>query len=128
MTYKEFAAQEFLIAEAKQKSVRTFIIGLNSSFIRTTLYDNSPKSLAEAFAIAQTIFYDHLHMDRQNMEKVIRPKYSHVKEIPQFNRETPKFNPNFMYEVTEGQNADLRSQTRKPFQQSPEKKTRVDGS
>lgn len=85
MTYKS------LIAEAKLKSIRTFITGLNISFMRTTLYGNSPKSLAEAFAIVQTVFYDNqiLKVDKRNNEKV-RSKHTYATE-------TSKFNPNFMY-------------------------------
>lgn len=114
MTYKEEAAQQSLINEAKQKSVRTFIMGLNNSFMRTTLYGNSPKTLAEAFAIAQTIYYDnqHLAIDRKNVEKS-HPKYFNV-------RETPKFNPNFNYEATRGQNSDSRKVFQKPAEEKVE--------
>lgn len=118
MTYKEKAAQQSLITEAKQKSVRTFTMGLNSSFMRTTLYGNTPKSLAEAFAIAQTIFYDNQHMmfEKQNSEK-IRPRQYERNNM----REQPTFNPNFRYENVQRQNLDS-NQIRKPFQKSTEEK------
>lgn len=58
MTYKEPAEQKSLITETQRKAIRTFITGLNSTLIHTTLYGNMPDSLPKAFAVAQTIEYD----------------------------------------------------------------------
>lgn len=71
MAYKEKAAQQSLINESQQKAVRTFIMGLNSPFMRTTLYGNTPKSLAEAFTIAQTIFYDNQHSRVKKCKEIL---------------------------------------------------------
>lgn len=92
MTYKEAAEQKSLIAETQRKAIRTFITGLNSQLIRTTLYSNMPNSLSQAFAIAQTIQYDnqHLHLElkmreqQKSMKKSVEPK--------------PGSNPNFRYQ------------------------------
>lgn len=80
MTYKEPAEQKSLTAETQAKAIRTFVTGLNSALIRTTLYGSMPKSLSEAFAIAQTIQYDskHLqleyrtHVPHQQLQKNVR--------------------------------------------------------
>lgn len=92
MTYKEAAEQKSLIAETQRKAIRTFITGLNSPLIRTTLYGNMPNSLSKAFAIAQTIQYDnqHLHLESKMYEQQKNMKKS--AEIK------PSSNPNFRYQ------------------------------
>lgn len=62
MTYKIEAEQKSLIEETKQKSIRTFIMGLKNPILRNILYGHTPKSLNEAFAIAQTVFYDNQYL------------------------------------------------------------------
>lgn len=95
MTYKEKAEQKSLTIESQSKAVRTFITGLNSKLIRTTLYGNMPKNLAHAFAIAQTIQYDnqHLQLDHHfkmpEQQKIMKKVVNDVK---------PNFNPNFRYQ------------------------------
>lgn len=66
MSYKEPAEQKALIAETQTKAIRTFMTGLNSTLIRTTLYGNVPNSLSKAFAIAQTVQFDNQHMQLEN--------------------------------------------------------------
>jgi len=70
MSYKETAAQEALTSETQHKAIRTFITGLNSPLIRTTLYSNMPNSLSQAFAIAQTIQYDNRHLQLDHHSKI----------------------------------------------------------
>lgn len=94
MSYKEKAEQNSLTIESQSKAIRTFITGLNSSLIRTTLYGNMPKTLSQAFAIAQTIQYDnqHLQLDHQfglHQQKIMKKPTNDVK---------PGFNPNFRYQ------------------------------
>lgn len=117
MTYKEKAGQESLIAETKLKSVRTFITGLHNSFMRTTLYGNSPKSLAEAFAIAQTVYFDNQQMkvDKRSNERT-RPRQS-------FTNEVQKFNPNFTYEK-QGKTFESTNVPQKPFLSFPQHQER----
>lgn len=93
MTYKEAAGQKSLIAETQNKAIRTFITGLNSTLIRTTLYGNMPKSLSQAFAVAQTIQYDnqHLQLELKTHELQKNPK--------KFMETRPNSNPNFRYQI-----------------------------
>lgn len=93
MTYKEINEQNALITETQGKAIRTFVTGLNSSLIRTTLYGSMPKSLAEAFAVAQTIQYDNQHMQLESkmfdQQKAVKKSNGDVK---------PNFNPSFRYQ------------------------------
>lgn len=92
MTYKEAAEQRSLIAEAQGKATRTFVTGLNSSLIRSTLYGSMPKSLSQAFSVAQTIQYDNQHLQLE--AKV--PDQNRAARKPDDVR--PNFNPNFRYQ------------------------------
>lgn len=92
MTYKEAAEQKSLIAETQSKAVRTFITGLNSSLIRTTLYGNMPNSLSRAFAIAQTIQYDNQHL---HLEFKMHEQQKNARKIAETQ---PNSNPNFRYQ------------------------------
>lgn len=93
MTYKEAAEQKSLIAETQSKAIRTFITGLNSALIRTTLYGNMPNSLSKAFAVAQTIQYDnqHLQLEYKSVEQQRNAK--------KFVETRPASNPNFRYQT-----------------------------
>lgn len=62
MSYPTVAEQQPLITEAQKKAVRTFIIGVNSQMIRHILYGRTPGTLAEAYAIAQTVHHDRDHL------------------------------------------------------------------
>lgn len=93
MAYKEKAEQKSLMNEVQCKAIRAFVTGLNSSLIRTTLYGSMPKTLAQAFGIAQTIQYDNQHLqlefkanDQQRIAK------------NQTNNAKPNYNPNFRYQ------------------------------
>lgn len=98
MTYKEPAEQRSLIAETQSKAIRTFITGLNSALMRTTLYGNMPDSLSKAFTIAQTIQYDnkHLHLDFKPNEQLKNAKRSNElnPNNPNFRYQAQKWNPN----------------------------------
>lgn len=95
MSYKVAAEQRSLIAESQQKAIRTFITGLNSTLIRTTLYGNMPKTLAQAFAIAQTIQYDNLHLQLDHQFK----NQEHPKDMKKnFEDSKPNYHPNFRYQ------------------------------
>lgn len=71
MSYKYTSEQTSLIAESKQKAIRAFTMGLKNAMTRNILYANTPKSLSQAFAIAQTVFYDNqfLQLDQQHPNK-----------------------------------------------------------
>lgn len=94
MSYKEVSEQKSLIAETQQKAIRTFITGINSTLIRTTLYGNMPKTLTQAFAIAQTIEYDNQHLQLDNQLKI--KEQPREAEKNHFDNK-PKFHPNFRY-------------------------------
>lgn len=59
MAYKIEAEQRSLVQEAQRKVVRTFVFRLDSQMMRQIIYGRTPGTLAEAFAIAQTVYYDH---------------------------------------------------------------------
>lgn len=96
MTYKIEAEQKSLITETQQKAVRTFIMGLHSHMIRNILYGHSPNSLAQAFAMAQTVYYDnqHLQLDQNRDLQRIQDKFQ--ARLQQQNP-APKYNPNFNF-------------------------------
>lgn len=92
MSYKEAGEQKSLVTEAQQKAIRTFITGLNSNLIRTTLYGNMPNSLSKAFATAQTVQFDNQHMQLENKTS------EQQKNDKRANKMNPNFNPNFRYQ------------------------------
>lgn len=92
MTYKEPAEQKSLISETQSKAIRTFVTGLNGQIIRTTLYGSMPKTLSEAFAIAQTIQYDNQHM---HLEHAANEQQRNAKKFR--DERSNMFNPNFRY-------------------------------
>lgn len=80
MTYKEKAEQKSLMIESQSKAIRTFITGLDSPLIRTTLYGNMPKTLAQAF----------VHQFKMHgQQKIMKGTINDLK---------PNFNPNFRYQ------------------------------
>lgn len=86
LDYKTESEQRSLVAEAQVKAVRTFVVGLRSQMMRHILYSRTPGTLAEAFAIAQTVYYDHQYTEskeyqtgseqRQNFSTKFKPNYS----------------------------------------------------
>lgn len=66
-TYPTNDAVKAMTSEAQQKAVRTFIMGLRSSYTRQILYGRIPETLAQALAIAQTVYYD---SDQMRLEKM----------------------------------------------------------
>lgn len=90
MTYKEPGEQKPLIAESQRKAIRTFITGINSTLIRTTLYGNMPDSLSKAFAIAQTVHFDNQHLKLEN-----RQTYEQQRYVKRANETRPNYGPNF---------------------------------
>lgn len=95
MTYKEAAEQKSLMIESQSKAIRTFITGLQSPLIRTTLYGNMPKTLAQAFAVAQTIQYDNQHLQLDQQLRLQEQQRSMKKSTGDMK---PKYNPNFHYQ------------------------------
>lgn len=84
--YKLEAEQSSLVTEAQRKAVRTFIVGLNNETMRHILYGRTPGTLAEAFTIAQTVYYDQQYTKSQSNQssKPISPKFNqnYNKQIP----------------------------------------------
>lgn len=113
MTYKEAAEQKSLVAETQSKAVRTFITGLNSPLIRTTLYGNMPNSLSRAFAIAQTIQYDNQHLHLEN--KMLEQQRNMRKPI----EVRPNSNPNFRYQSQQPNSNHRPNQTAAPQHEKP---------
>lgn len=61
-SYKTVSEQKSLIREAHKKAIRTFIVGLRFKTMRHILYGQQPKTLNEAYTIAQTVYYDNEHL------------------------------------------------------------------
>lgn len=104
LTYANADEQKSLVEEAQRKAIRTFIIGLKSQTTRNILYAHQPKTLSEAFTMAQTVFYDnqYLHLD-QNREGRNPPRATQIPSFPrkpfpyaqqQFQNAQNKFNVN----------------------------------
>lgn len=77
--YKLEEEQRSLVTEAQRKAVRTFIVGLRSQMMRNILYGRTPESLAEAFAIAQTVHYDHQYTESQEFQNRSQQKQNSSK-------------------------------------------------
>lgn len=95
MTYKYADEQRSLTEQTQQKAVRTFIVGLKNAVTRNILYGQSPKSLAAAFAIAQTVFYDNQYLQLDQNRELQRCQDRFLTRIQQ--NSPPKFSLNFNY-------------------------------
>lgn len=124
MTYKENAEQKSLTIESQSKAIRTFITGLNSPLIRTTLYGNMPKTLSQAFAIAQTIQYDNQHLQLDNQYK----NREQQKPMKTVGDAKPNFNPNFRYQPPQQQSTQAPKQNNfmQPYFKQQQKPTPMD--
>lgn len=123
MSYKEANERGSLTTETQAKAIRTFVTGLNSALIRTTLYSNMPKSLSAAFAIAQTIQYDNQYLQ-------LEYKQNHNTDQNKNPRKNsgdakPNFNPNFQYR---SQQPNQSSQPNNTMQQQKPTPMEVDNS
>lgn len=108
MTYKEAAEQKSLTTEVQSKAIRTFVTGMNSTLIRTTLYGSMPKTLSEAFAIAQTIQYDNQHLQLENRMPIQQKNMKKTADVKQ------NFNPNFQYQFPQPNQASKQNATMTP--------------
>lgn len=72
MSYDDIKAQRSLIAEAQKKAIRTFIVGLGLRAMRHILYGQQPKTLPEAYTIAQTVYYDNEHLQLEQCSIMTR--------------------------------------------------------
>lgn len=102
LAYKTESEQKSLVAEAQQKAVRTFTVGLDSQMMRHILYSRKPGSLAEAFTIAQTVYYDHQYTESQVCQTRFQKKPN----------SSAKFNPNY--------NKPIQKSTQSPIGNKPE--------
>lgn len=120
MAYKETAEQKSLTIESQSKAIRTFITGLNSPLIRTTLYGNMPKTLSQAFAIAQTIQYDNHHLQLDHQSKMHEQQKNMKKGIVDVK---PNFNPNFRYQPQQSTQAPKQNNFAAPHYKQQQKPT-----
>lgn len=78
LSYPTLNEQQPLIAEAQEKAIRTFIVGLRSQAIRNILYSHKPRTLPDAYTTAQTVYYDtqYLHLDsnRDYQRRDLQPR------------------------------------------------------
>lgn len=76
LTYGLEAEQRSLILEGRKKAVRTFIVGLKSRMAKQILYGQQPKSLIDAYSIAQTLLYDNeqLQLEQWSMPQRNQPR------------------------------------------------------
>lgn len=79
-SYHDEKEQRSLIAEAQKKAIRTFIVGLRFRMMRHILYGQQPKTLSEAYAIAQTVFYDNEHLQLEQCPTVSRTQLTQQKK------------------------------------------------
>lgn len=95
LIYKNEKEQKSLIAEAQQKAVRAFIIGLKSQMMRNILYGQTPKTLADAFAVAQTVYYDnqYLQLDQNRDSRTQHQQSVPMKSKPNWNYNKPQQRP-----------------------------------
>lgn len=95
-TYKDIKEQSSLIAEAQKKAIRTFIVGLKLRTMRHILYGQQPKTLGEAFAITQTVFYDneHLQLEQCGTHPKNQRQQRNMDNNPNYNAK-PKHNMNW---------------------------------
>lgn len=139
MTYKIDSEQKSLITETQQKAIRTFIMGLSSPMMRVTLYRHAPKTLAKAFAIAQTVYYDnqYLQLDRNRESQKCYVNKQQIQHKPDFkyNFENPrqKFQPKMndkpeQMEIETSNRFKQSTNWRRPEQQTPIQKREFDGS
>lgn len=75
-SYETVNEQKSLIREAHKKAIRTFIVGLRLKTMRHILYGQQPKTLNEAYSIAQTVFYDNEHLQLEQCSTGQRNQYS----------------------------------------------------
>lgn len=136
MTYKRDDEQKSLINETQLKAIRTFIMGLNSSMMRSTLYGHEPKTLSKAFAIAQTVYYDNQHLQlERNRETSKLHGQQQPKRNPNFDYSKPQYHaqkqanvkPEAM-DVDESNRYKQSNNWRKPEQNSNEMKREVESS
>lgn len=121
LDYKTESEQRALITEAQKKAVRTFVVGLRNQMMRQVLYSRTPGTLAEAFTIAQTVYYDHQYTQADQTYSQQKP-----------NNQT-KFHPITKQHSTEPQNTnktekknDFKQENwRQPNQQQPYKNQKI---
>lgn len=92
---------EPMIKEAELESIRTFILGLKSQSMRTILYGNKPETLAEAYTLAQTIYYDNKYLQLDQQREAQRHEYP---KNPQ-RQQQRKFPGNFYTKTQTTQNS-----------------------
>lgn len=106
INYGDPSEQKALVKEAQQKALRTFTLGLRSQVMRNTLYNHKPKTLAEAFTMAQTVYYDHqyLQLDSNREAPKNQSRGQHPQNFPKKNypgapqqQVSPKFNMNMNF-------------------------------
>lgn len=83
MMYNTEAEQRPIINEATKKAIRTFTVGLRSRATRQVLYGQQPKTLSEAYAIAQTVLYDgeYLQLDQNAYQGKFQPRMNQQQGI-----------------------------------------------
>lgn len=94
LTYKTINEQRPLIEEAQQKAVRTFIIGLKSHATRNILYSHQPKTLADALATSQTVYFDNQYLQLNQTQR---------REPPVGQPRIPQQNPSNFFYPNQGQ-------------------------
>lgn len=87
-TYTQEAEQRSLIIETQKKAIRTFIVGMKNRTMRHILYGHQPKTLSEAYSIAQTVYYDneYLQLEQCPAPQRIQPRIQQQHKTPHFER------------------------------------------
>lgn len=88
-----------MISEAQHKAIRTFIIGLKNSTTRNILYGQKPQTLAEAFTVAQTVFYDSQYLQFNETCESQKNERRNPPRTPQHQYAPKKFYPGTGFNV-----------------------------
>lgn len=91
-TYAEEAEQRSLVIESQKKAIRTFIVGMKNRTMRHILYGQQPKTLSEAYSIAQTVYYDneYLQLEQCPAPQKTQPRNQQQNKMPYTNFEKPQ--------------------------------------
>jgi hypothetical protein len=93
MLYPTDTEQRSLINETQKKAVRTFIVGLKSRTTRQILYGRQPKTLTEAYSIAQTVLYDNESMQLDQNKSIFQQR-THQQHSTNHNKQQKQWTNN----------------------------------
>lgn len=106
-SYRNEREQYSLIQEAQKKAIRTFIVGMKFRMMRHILYGRQPRTLEEAYAIAQTVFHDNEYLQLEqctNPRGPTRQQMNNYAPPKMYNANPPRNNMNWNYNANQQRN------------------------